>query len=207
MSRHGASWQVITLAIVLALLFPAGAGAVTEEVVVADFSFTPRAARILAGDTVHWSRARSALERHNVRQRQELFVSGPASDAPDWQYSRIFSAGKFPYNCTLHPVQMVATVRVKPRKESAPDGRPFTVHWASSETNTGNVWDVQYRVDGGTWRSWKTDTARFRAVFGRDGRPVRVRDGHRYDFRVRSQKNATTPLQRSGWSPILMERP
>jgi plastocyanin len=197
---------VIEAVALLTLLVPSGAGAVTKEVTVHDSfdgGFDPSQVDLVVGDVVRWSRDPTAAERHNVRQRKELFLSGPASDDPAWEYQRTFSAGKFAYNCTVHPVQMTGSVWVSPRMEAAPDGLPFTVRWATSNTNTGRVFDVRYRVDGGSWRIWKTDTSAFRAVFGKDRRPVRVLRGHTYDFGARSQKRDDTPRLTSGWSPTL----
>jgi hypothetical protein len=79
----------------------------------------------------------------------------------------------------------------------APTGLPFTVRWATDTTNTGSTWDVQYRIGFGKWRGWKFDISNFKGVFGRHDKPVTVKKGKRYSFRVRSRKGASA----SRWSP------
>jgi hypothetical protein len=100
---------------------------------------------------------------------------------------------------------MQGVVKVRPISLAAPDGLPFTISWAlggATPTNTGNQFDVQYRVGtAGTWKVWKNDTTARSAVFGQNGQPVQVQSGRIYQFRARSQKS-TNPSQPSGWSPI-----
>jgi hypothetical protein len=98
---------------------------------------------------------------------------------------------------------MQGTVSVRPTHTLAPAGLPFTVSWAlggAAPTNTGNQFDVQYRVGtAGPWRIWRNDTPTRSGVFGQGNQPVRVIAGRTYQFRARSQK---TPSQPSGWSPV-----
>lgn len=201
--------RIAFFAACVALLAPQSAHAGPTGVTIDDNFFTPTPVTVPVGQAVKWLRDSGALGFHNVVQRRGLFDSGPATNDSGFTFTRRFSAGSFGYICEVHFISddMTGSVKVPPTFAERPDGRPFTVRWANSETNTGNVFDVQYRVDGGTWRMWKTDTTRFKAVFGKDGNPVRVRPGHRYDFRARSQRTADSPEQRSGWSPLLTVRP
>ena len=97
---------------------------------------------------------------------------------------------------------MDGVVKVRPTFNANPTGNPFTVVWALTGTNTGNQFDVRYRVGtAGTWKMWKNDVAARQGVFGLNGTPVVVSPGHTYQFQARSQK---TPTQPSGWSPTLM---
>ncbi|MGH2651620.1 MAG: hypothetical protein ACRDHK_10460, partial [Actinomycetota bacterium] len=152
----------------LVLLAPDTAHAGPTEVTINDNFFSPTPVTPSVGGAVHWSRNPSALGFHNVVQRQRLFDSGEATNDPSFSFTRRFSAGRFPYICEVHFVSdnMAGTVRVLPGFAERPDGLPFTIRWATPETNTGNVFDVRYRVDGGSWHVWKTDTAAFRGVFG-----------------------------------------
>jgi hypothetical protein len=93
---------------------------------------------------------------------------------------------------------MIGFVKVPVTVTAAPLGRPFTVRWALSGTDTGSSWDVQFRIGGGAWRNWKTDTTALRAVFGKDNRPVHVKNGKRYSFRARSMAGSAA----SRWSPV-----
>jgi plastocyanin len=142
---------------------------------------------------------------HNVREDSRLFHSGsPVADRATFE--RDFSAGTFHYYCDLHGSVsggMDGVIRVDLLHGDAPLGRAFTVRWAGPVTETGSAFDARFRVDGGRWRTWKSDTRAFKGVFGRNGNPVRVRPDHNYDFQARSQKTAAAEHRRSGWSPIL----
>ena len=77
---------------------------------------------------------------------------------------------------------MDGVVRVRPIFASAPAGLPFTVSWAlagtTPATNTGNQFDVHYRVGTSrTWKVWKNDTSARSGVFGQNGQPVQVHAG------------------------------
>jgi hypothetical protein len=103
---------------------------------------------------------------------------------------------------------MDGVVKVRPIFAAAPTGLRFTVRWALSgtattATNTGNQFDVRYRVGtSSTWRLWKNNTSARSGVFGQNGLPVQVVAGRTYHFQARSQKSAA-PNQPSGWSPTL----
>jgi hypothetical protein len=77
----------------------------------------------------------------------------------------------------------------------------FGVRWSPGTNDTGNAFDVRYRVDGGTWKVWKNDVAAAQAIFGANAKPVPVRRGHTYDVQARSEK-ASDPSKRSDWSPL-----
>jgi plastocyanin len=175
----------------------------TIEVEVNDPFFDPRLVNPSVGQKVHWSRGSPSREGHNVRADGELFRSGPVTPGPI-DYTRRFSAGSFRYYCEIHGSPagesergMVGYVRAKPSVARGPSGIPFTVRWATRDTNTGSTFDVQYRIGARSWRTWKANTRSYSGVFGRDGRPVQVRAGTRYSFRARSQKDSGT----SDWSP------
>ena len=90
-----------------------------------------------------------------------------------------------------------------PQAVSAPAGLPFTVRWAAPGTNTGNSFDVMYRVGSGPWKTWRNNTSAKSMVFGRGG-PVAVARGKTYSFKVRS---GSAPVGRqSGFSPVKVFR-
>ena len=96
---------------------------------------------------------------------------------------------------------MDGVVKVRPTFNANPTGLPFTVTWALPGTNTGNQFDVRYRVGtAGAWILWKNNVAARSAIFGLNGLPVQVMPGRTYQFQARSQK---TPTQPSGFSPVL----
>lgn len=135
---------------------------------------------------------------HNVVQNKGLFRSGPPTTEDTFQ--RVASAGRYPYYCEVHRYDgMTGTLRVAPSHNGL-SAREARVRWASASSNTGNQFDVQFRVDSGPWEIWKEDTRRKSAVFGRDDDPVHVRPSRDYDVRARSEKRSD-PSKRSGWSP------
>lgn len=201
-SRRGTALAAATLA--LSLWVPSVAMGATHLVTVGVVgnTFTPPEVEAVVGDEVRWFRPVGGLP-HNVIHAGGLFSSGAPTDGPI-DFTRRFSAGNFFYFCQAHVLQgMIGEVSAGLTFTAAPEGRPFTVRWATPESNTGNVFDVQYRAGAGQWKTWKSDTDKNKGVFGRDGRPVRVKPGETYRFRARSQKNASTPGARSGWSPVL----
>lgn len=181
---------------------PVHAGS-TIQVEVNDPFFDPRVANPSVGQRVHWSRGAPSREGHNVRADGGLFRSGSVTRGPI-DYTRTFSAGSFRYYCEVHGAPagepsegMVGYVRVAPKVTREPSGPPFTVKWATDDTNTGGAFDVQYRVGHRRWRSWKSNTSSFSAVFGRSGSPVGIQSGKIYSFRARSRKDYSA----SDWSP------
>jgi plastocyanin len=195
-SRRGRLVRGLALGTVLTGLLATSVSAATTNVDVSDNRvFTPPSVTAAVGGNVHWQA--SGTDDHSVTQDQGLFNSGPA--APGVNFTRKFSAGTFRYHCEQHGAQgMRGQVRVAPRVGAAPAGLPFTVTWAVRGTNTGNRFDVQYRVGTGAWKNWKTNTSSRNAVFGARSAPVRVRAGKSYSFRVESKSAAGS----SALSPV-----
>lgn len=193
----------------LALLVPAPGYAGTAEVEIGDHFFAPDAVRGSVGGSVRWVRAPASNGVHNVREDGRLFRSGPPTSGPI-DYTAVFSSGTFHFFCETHGgplgsgyTGMDGFVRVPVSISRRPAGLPFTVRWASGASETGNAYDVQFRIGSGDWRTWKKDTTNNKGVFGKDARPVRVRAGTRYSFRARSQDGPNA----SGWSPPASLRP
>lgn len=160
--------------------------------------FSPAGVTSTVAGSVHWFGTPGGAEEHSVRQDAGVFDSG--NPRIGLNFTRKFSAGTFAYHCEKHGDQgMVGTVRVSPQTLSAPAGLPFTVKWAAAGTNTGNRFDVMYRVGSGPWKTWKNNTSAKSMVFGKGG-PVAVARGKSYSFKVRSG-NGTGSIQ-SGFSPV-----
>ena len=160
-------------------------------------TFSPRTVTTAVADSVHWTA--SGIDDHSVHQDRNLFDSG--NPGPGLNFTRKFSAGTFAYRCEEHGDQgMRGTVRVSPSTAAAPAGLPFTVKWAAAGTNTGNRFDVMYRVGSGPWKTWLNNTSAKSMVFGARSQPVRVARGKSYSFKVRSG-NGTGAIQ-SGFSPV-----
>jgi plastocyanin len=196
--------RVVVVLLGLALLAPGQASGGTTEVGIHDNYYSPDVRRISVGDSVHWFRAGGSNGFHNVREDGRLFWSGRSTGGPI-DYRVVFSAGTFHYFCSTHgyPIDvddegMEGLIRVPVSTSRVPSGLPFTVRWATDRAQTGSAYDVQFRVGSGAWRTWKKDATRNKGEFGRDAKPVRVRDGTRYSFRARSQDGPNV----SGWSPV-----
>jgi plastocyanin len=200
---------LLTAIVVGLLAFPSAASAVATEIQVDDdfyASDNPPVRNLSTGASFHWQRASGAARPHNVRQDFKLFYSGGATSGTI-NFSIWASAGTYHYYCEVHG-GMDGVVRVRPISGPGPDGAPFTVLWGlggTSGTNTGNQFDVRYRVGVsgtfGTWRVWRNDVAARSGVFGQNNQPVQVLPGRMYQFQARSQKSSA-PNQPSGWSPV-----
>ncbi len=194
------------LFLIVALLAAAPpALAATKEVKLNDNYFDPPATRVKVGGKVHWSRAASSSDQHNIAQNNRLFRSGdPTPDEID--FTRVFSAGTFPYLCEFHAGQgMTGTVKVPVKLSAAPARKPFTVTWATRKSNTGARFAVQFRVGTGKWKTWKSKTTAKGDVFGKRGSPVKVKSGKKYSFRALSKKAKGRGA--SNLSPVKSFRP
>jgi plastocyanin len=155
-----------------------------------------------------WDWGKGTIDEHNVRQDSKLFYSGQPTDFQ--QPFRIdASAGTYHYYCEVHGSKsggMDGELDVAPSSGSLKQkhgGRiVFEIFWASENADTGNQFDVQYRVGNRDWKYWKKNTAKRHGLFGKNGKPVTVKDGKVYKVRVRSEK-ASNPDKRSDWSPAL----
>jgi plastocyanin len=195
----------------IALVAPASGGP-TPLIDVTDDEFTPEEMTIVvANGGVAWGWNALNDHQHNVVQDRKLFNSGPpVLTRPAYELDP--SAGTFPYYCSLHGnpggLGMSGTVKV------APAAGPFRrarrgdivipIRWASDSTETGDQFDVQYKVDDGKWKDWRKNTSKKTGSFGENGKPVRVRPGKTYRIRARSEKSSNPKKKRSGWSPALV---
>jgi plastocyanin len=197
---------VIAATCSIAVSLPAPVHAGGSTITVRDGFFDPDVStQPRPGHVVPWDWYDLNALVHNVRQDKKLFYSGAPTAEPTTTFSRTFSAGIFHYHCEVHGSPsggMDGRIRVPVAIGAAPSGLPFTVRWSTLTSDVGEVFDVQFRVDGGSWRTWKTDTSAPKAVFGKDAKPVAVHAGHSYAFRARTQAATDTPIRRSDWSPV-----
>jgi plastocyanin len=177
------------------LLASTPVAAVTKTVVASDDKvFLPRTESSAVGGSIRW--LANGIDRHSATSDDLVFDSGAART--NLNFTRKFSAGTYPYHCREHGDQgMRGVIRVAPQVQSAPAGLAFTVRWAAAGTNTGNSFDVKYRVGRGPWKTWRNNTSAKSMVFGRGG-PVAVARGKSYSFQVRSGTGA----RESGFSPV-----
>ena len=183
------------------LASPPVAAATKDVEATEDKTFLPRTVTSAVAGSIHWFGTPGGVEEHSVHQGRGLFDSGEPQTGLD--FTRTFSAGTFAYHCEKHGTAtsgMRGTVKVSPKVLSAPDGLNFTVRWATSTTDTGNRFDVMYRVGSGAWTTWRNNTRARSLVFGQDGAPVAVVLGVSYSFKVRSG-NGTGSIQ-SDFSPV-----
>lgn len=202
------------LAVSLTVASAAGAETtITLEPSPGENSFAPRQVTTSISDArfrwVWGAGGVGSVNPHDVVQDDGLFRSGPPKYSGEYEVTA--SAGTFPYVCTVHAPYMKGTLSVRPEGgENYP--RPFRVGWAAREAETGKRFDVRYRVERrrsgarrakrSAWRTWRRSTKRVAGTFGRRGKPVRVRKGLRYRFKVRSKGSG-----RSDWSPPLVVGP
>jgi plastocyanin len=158
-----------------------------------------------AGD-IHWQWGTGTdgmtFALHNVRQDDKLFRSGGLTKNNPAGFDVVPSAGSFHYYCELHGSRsggMDGTIKVKPAIFNQTT-KSFGVRWSTGSDDTGDAFDVRYRVDGGKWKKWKNDVTKAKATFGAKRKPVRVRRGHTYNVQARSEKKSK-PSKHSKWSP------
>jgi plastocyanin len=190
------------VAAMLALPALAHGGFVSVDIAILDsFRFDPEKPPAEAlGAHFHWTHP-ATFTPHTVTQDAKLFN---ATAAPDnsIDFEIVPSAGTYHYYCAFHKsLGMTGVIKVRPLVDNDPTGSlAFTVTWANDSLDTGNAFDVRYRVNGGDWATWKDDTQLHQAVFGINDRPVRASARKTYQFEVRSEKKLK-PSKHSDWSP------
>jgi plastocyanin len=181
----------------------AAAGPPPTSVSVVDNDFRPAKSSQILGSSTFWDWDDVANE-HNVRQDRKLFYSGPPTDDPMTSVSKTISAGTWHYFCEVHGSKrggMDGVVKVKPISTPI-DPDTFMVHWGDG-VDTGDQFDVRYRVGRKDFKSWLKNTSLQNAVFGAGDDPVNVRSGRKYTIQARSEASAN-PKRASGWSPKLV---
>jgi len=166
-----------------------------SQVTVADFSFTPSSLTLGQGGGVNWTF--NGPSQHTVTQsRMGLFDSGAMS--PGSTYGWFFpAAGVFVYECSIHPSQMQAAVKV-PVVATPPSGgvtTVFTIKWSAEWAPTGFAFDVQIKRPGGNWTTWHASQTPNLATFVPDA------GTGQYSFRARYRDIGAG--SKSGYSPAV----
>jgi plastocyanin len=190
-----------------ALAAPASAG-LPIHVTVDDNFFNPATATMSAVADLEWqSSGGSTSNEHSVTQDKGLFDNGVETDNINFQIRP--SAGTFPYYCTVHGgkggVGMSGVLKVRPSLAAMKrrGGFAFEVVWADGDGDSGDQFDVRYKVSGKPgFKTWLKDTGQASAVFGEGNDPVNVKPGKTYSIQVRSQLSSN-PKKHSDWSPSL----
>ena len=184
---------------------PASAG-VPVDIDVYDWNFLPKEAEhSVLGTGVIWDwngGSGTTQDEHNVREDSKLFRS-PLQDEGTFQISP--SAGTYHYYCEPHldSNDMQAELKITPAYTELSNPDELRIVWAQDDSDTGDRFDVRYRVGMGPFKTWKKDTARLSERFGRQDEPVDVKPGKTYTFKVRTGL-ASNPTKQSKYSPQLV---
>lgn len=172
-----------SLALLFCLLLQPDALAATVEVTISDFAFTPSAANIRMGDTVHWTNDGPSPHTATGNAPLSLWDSDILFTGDDFSF-QFTAAGIYPYFCVLHP-DMIGTIRAKPAAtpRSGPVGTVFTVKVATVAAAEGFVYDIQKKNPGGSFRNWKLAQTSNTAMFDSTGMPTGT-----YQFRSRLRR-------------------
>jgi plastocyanin len=198
------------IAVAAVLSAPAWGGSI-EEISVTDAqddSFQPKRVESSVGDgSIVWKWDPNNENDHNVIQDRRLFRSGEP-DPVDEDFAVDPSAGTFGYYCVVHGDDdsgMRGKLRIAPSLETIRRQGPidsFEVRWATANLDSGDRFDVHYRVGDGKWKAWKRNSSKIEGEFGADDKPLNVKPNRIYSFRARS-KDSDNLKRRSGWSPVV----
>jgi plastocyanin len=153
------------------------------------------------GPEATWRYAPYTKAPHDVIEDKGIFRS-PGKEGIDSTFKVHLSAGSYPYYCSFHGAPgrgMHGTVGVAPLVKLLTP-RTAKLTWAEKSSESGDRYDVDWRVKGGTWKHWKNDTRSLKATFGAGDQPVEVDPSEAYQVRVRSL-DSKHPSRRSDWSP------
>jgi plastocyanin len=140
-----------------ALMVAVPASAASATVTVKDFSFKSNPT-VSPGDQVSWDNQDGFT--HNAT-RTSFPTWQLTVDAGDTAGRTFQQAGAFGYKCTIHP-SMTGTVKVRV-KASPASGTPsttFTITVATKAAAAGSTYVIQRKAPGGTFKAWKTTTAK-----------------------------------------------
>jgi plastocyanin len=139
---------------------------------------------------------------HNVREDSRLFRSGAPGKGHEFREE--ISAGSWHYYCEVHGSilgGMDGTIDVRP-VVSHRDGHSALVRWADNDSESGDRYEVEWRVKDKRWQTWKESTVEQKLEFGGSGSPVAADPDRTYEVRARSFA-ADHPSRRSGLSPAV----
>jgi plastocyanin len=165
----------VPLAIVLALVVSGTAlAAVTHDVSIANFAYSPDSTKAKLGDSVRWTNMDGFAHTSTSDGVNDgsgftgigLWASGSIAHSGTFTFAFTF-AGTFPYHCSIHPTLMHGTVKVpmKAKPTSGSVGDTFTITWATAAPSGTLVFDVQKMDPGGKFKAWQTGVTTLSAKF------------------------------------------
>jgi plastocyanin len=137
----------------------APAAAAHQSVEVGDDFFTPARVAVMPGDSVTWTNPGSG-EAHNVLFEDGQFTAPGTPSTGPWTVTRTFAiAGKYPYHCQVHGLEMSGVVYVNAAGALPPlvalvaspnpvvTGQPVSFD-ASASTDSSGIAKYQWDLDG-----------------------------------------------------------
>jgi plastocyanin len=138
--------------------------------------FDPVRVRVAVGQNVRWTNTDTTVP-HTVTEEHGIFdlggTYGPPGNmgfGPGESVELRLASGTFSYYCRVHPVEMqgvvAAPVRLSILRGRVARGTSLRIRaiWARAALPSGQRFDVQRRIGGGSWRSVRGGT---RATGGR----------------------------------------
>jgi uncharacterized repeat protein (TIGR01451 family) len=153
-------------------------------ITVIDFAFNPNAAPTKLGGKVPWHWTGSFPHTVTDDTGLGLYDSGARTSGATFNFT-YSAAGSYLYICTIH--HFTGTINVPPTVSptKGPQGSPFTITWSSAAPPSGDVFDVQVMVPGGSFVDWMTGQTAKSATY------VPAAGPGTYAFRARVRKPAT----------------
>ncbi len=171
-----------------------------------DWFFSPEAGeQSVTGPGISWNwngGGGNTQDDHNVREDSRMFRS-PLQDTGTFQISA--SAGTYHYYCEPHleSNDMEGELKITPAYVPLANPDELRIVWSNGDDDTGDRFDVRYKVGDGQFKTWKNDTAKSAQRFGRLDQPVDVKPGKTYTFKARTGV-AAKPSKQSMYSPLLV---
>jgi uncharacterized repeat protein (TIGR01451 family) len=170
----------------------ASAASTSGFVSIIDFAYVPQNAPTKIGAKVPWHWNGNFPHTVTDDTGLGLFDSGARTKGATFAFS-FKAAGTYTYICTIH--LFTGTIQIPPTVSPAtgPQGSAFTVTWSSGAPPSGDVFDIQVMVPGGSFADWKTGQTATSGTYTPSSGPGT------YSFRARL-RNATTQ-KATGYSP------
>jgi len=170
-------------------------------VAVVDFAFVPSTDKPAMGTALLWDfQDNDGLNNsHTATDTTGMALFDSGEKAPgDFYVYRFFAAGRYPYDCSIHPTQMSGTVKVPmtATPKSGDQSTTFTITWASSAPPVGFVYDVQIQRPGSSgFEDWLVDQTAPTSPFVADGGS----GTYSFQSRLRKTSNGAASL----YSPVV----
>jgi plastocyanin len=191
--------RAVPIAVIMAVGVQGSALAATKNVAIANFSFTPKAATGIIGDSVRWTNTTPSTPHTSTHDATNPLVWDSGVIHPGGgTFSFVFKiAGAFNYHCSIHTF-MMGSVNVQPMASppSGPAGTVFTITLATVPAAGTLVYDVQIRIPGGQFVNFVLGNKSGKVTFNSRGR---ARGQYQFRGRLRDTGNGHA----SGYSPAV----